>query len=70
MIKPEELIGVKLLNPDLLDSTNKSYEVTIEAFKSPNLIGEIIESNIDFVRVKFRDYEANFAKWYINRYLI
>ena len=69
MIKSEELVGVKLLNPNLLDSNSQSYEVTVDTFKSPNLIGEIIEANDDFVRIKFRDYEGDFAKWYILKYL-
>ena len=69
MIKPEELIGVRLLNPDLLDSNNNSHKVTVDTFKSPNLIGEIIESNKDFVRIKFRDYEENFGMLYILKHL-
>lgn len=69
MIKTEKLVGVKLLNPDLFDSNKNSYEVTVDTYKSPNLVGEIIEANDDFVRVKFRDYEQNFKKWYILKYL-
>ena len=69
MINSEELIGVKLLNPDLVGEISSNYKITIDTYKSPNLIGEIIEANDIFVTVKFNDYEQNFNTHYIEKYL-
>jgi hypothetical protein len=61
----KELIGVKMYNPDLLGSFHKNYKISIDTYKSPNLIGEIVEADNNWVTLKFRDYEQKFSTRYI-----
>jgi hypothetical protein len=61
----KELIGVKIYNPDLLGALHKSYKISIDTYKSPNLIGEIVEVDNNWVTLKFRDYEQKFSTRYI-----